>query len=80
MDKELMRIQLIMIINELRNISNDLDVVGSLYDNMIGNMKKNLLVNDRIIGNDFIQNDKKEVINIHKEIVSGIIPRIHNLY
>ena len=80
MDKELMRIQLIMIINQLRNINNDLEIASSLYDNMIGNMKKNLLVNDRIIGNDFIQNDKKEVINIHKEIVSGIIPRIHNLY
>lgn len=80
MDKELMRFQLIMIANQLRNISHDLETASSLYDNMIGNMKKNLLVNDRIIGNDFIQNDKKELNNIHKEIVNGVIPRIHNLY
>ena len=49
------------------------------YDDMINNMRRNLIVDDKVIEEDIIINDKRELENISKEINNGVIPRLMNL-
>ena len=72
--------QAFALVNVLENICDDIDDVIFMYDDMIGKMKSNLLIDNEVVLKDNVMVNRKELEGINKEIINGVIPRIHNLY
>ena len=80
MENELIREQMINLSYDLSDIKTELDNVILEYDEIVIAMKKNLLIDEKIIEEENIHSYKNDLVKVNQEITNGVISRINNQY